>query len=105
MRQAMDLISVIGMAQSIQHCGHVDSECKLGFDKNAHAGSRTRVTSMGGLYDAATLHAPCQVYPFPCTLTGSSINDHEGMTMASCRCTCSEKANMGKQGFQNAPDS
>ena len=24
---------------------------------NAHAGSRTRVTSMGGLYDAATLHA------------------------------------------------
>ena len=25
---------------------------------NAHAGSRTRVTSMGGLYDAATLHAP-----------------------------------------------
>ena len=26
---------------------------------NAHAGSRTRVTSMGDLYDAATLHAPC----------------------------------------------
>ena len=26
---------------------------------NAHAGSRTRVTSMGGLYNAATLHAPC----------------------------------------------
>ena len=25
--------------------------------QNAHAGSRTRVTSMGGLYDAATLHA------------------------------------------------
>ena len=25
--------------------------------KTAHAGSRTRVTSMGGLYDAATLHA------------------------------------------------
>jgi hypothetical protein len=25
--------------------------------RNAHAGSRTRVTSMGGLYDAATLHA------------------------------------------------
>ena len=24
---------------------------------NAHAGSRTRVTSMGGFYDAATLHA------------------------------------------------
>ena len=24
----------------------------------AHAGSRARVTSMGGLYDAATLHAP-----------------------------------------------
>ena len=27
--------------------------------KNAHAGSRTRVTSMGGLYDTATLHALC----------------------------------------------
>ena len=25
--------------------------------ENAHAGSRTRVTSMGGLYDAATLRA------------------------------------------------
>ena len=25
--------------------------------KDAHAGSRTRVTSMGGVYDAATLHA------------------------------------------------
>ena len=25
--------------------------------KYAHAGSRTRVTSMGGLYDAATPHA------------------------------------------------
>ena len=25
--------------------------------RNAHAGSRTRVTSMGGLYDAATLRA------------------------------------------------
>ena len=28
-----------------------------GFGKGAHAGSRTRVTSMGGLYDAATLRA------------------------------------------------
>jgi hypothetical protein len=27
------------------------------------------------LYDAATLHAPCQVYPFPYTLTGSFLND------------------------------
>ena len=33
-------------------------ECWLGVSRNAHAGSRTRVTSMGGLYDAATLHAP-----------------------------------------------
>jgi hypothetical protein len=32
---------------------------------------------MEGLYDAATLHAPCQVYPFPCTLTGSFLNDHK----------------------------
>ena len=28
----------------------------------AHAGSRTRVTSMGGLYDAATLHALLRFY-------------------------------------------
>ena len=28
-----------------------------GSSSNAHAGSRTRVTSMGGLYDAATLRA------------------------------------------------
>ena len=28
---------------------------------NVHAGSRTRVTSMGGLYDAATLHAPVEL--------------------------------------------
>jgi hypothetical protein len=33
MRQAMDLISLIGMAQSIQHCGHMRSECKLGFER------------------------------------------------------------------------
>jgi hypothetical protein len=30
---------------------------------------------MGGSYDAATLHALCQVYPFPSTWTGSSVND------------------------------
>ena len=30
---------------------------KLIAGKTAHAGSRTRVTSMGGLYDAATLRA------------------------------------------------
>jgi hypothetical protein len=29
--------------------------------KYAHAGSRTRVTSMGGLYDAVTLHALCAI--------------------------------------------
>jgi hypothetical protein len=33
MREAMDLISLIGMAQGIQHCGHMRSECKLGFDE------------------------------------------------------------------------
>jgi hypothetical protein len=33
MREAMDLISLIGMAQSIQHRGHMNSECKLGFEK------------------------------------------------------------------------
>ena len=31
-----------------------------GSSSNAHAGSRTRVTSMGGLYDAATLRARCR---------------------------------------------
>ena len=31
--------------------------------KDAHAGSRTRVTSMGGLYDAATLHALLCMFP------------------------------------------
>ena len=30
---------------------------KQNVQKTAHAGSRTRVTSMGGLYDAATLRA------------------------------------------------
>ena len=29
---------------------------------NAHAGSRARVTSMGGLYDAATLHALLELF-------------------------------------------
>jgi hypothetical protein len=28
----MDLIGLIGMAQSIQHCGHMRPECKLGFE-------------------------------------------------------------------------
>jgi hypothetical protein len=32
--------------------------CSMCWTCNAHAGSRTRVTSMGGLYDAATLRAP-----------------------------------------------
>ena len=32
-------------------------EAALCVKKSAHAGSRTRVTSMGGLYDAATLRA------------------------------------------------
>jgi hypothetical protein len=32
MREAMDLISWIGMAQSIQRCGHMRSECKLAFE-------------------------------------------------------------------------
>ena len=31
-------------------------KCNYSIHKTAHAGSRTRVTSMGGLYDAATLH-------------------------------------------------
>jgi hypothetical protein len=31
----MDLISLIGMAHSIQRCGHTRSECKAGFEKCA----------------------------------------------------------------------
>jgi hypothetical protein len=34
----MDLISLIGMAQGIQHCGHMRSECKLGFEKKRMPG-------------------------------------------------------------------
>ena len=38
--------------------------CVYGFTEiHAHAGSRTRVTSMGGLYDTATLHAPMHIDP------------------------------------------
>ena len=52
---------------------------------SAHAGSRTRVTSMGGLYDAATLRAltfawarrkySCSILPEPSamTLSGASL--------------------------------
>ena len=36
----------------------IASHTRQRFLKNAHAGSRTRVTSMGDLYGAATLHAP-----------------------------------------------
>ena len=35
---------------------------------HAHAGSRARVTSMGGLYDAATLRALMR-FGFPCFFT------------------------------------
>ena len=34
-----------------------NNQCVAHVGKCAHAGSRTRVTSMGGLYDAVTLHA------------------------------------------------
>ena len=33
-------------------------------ERDAHAGSRTRVTSMGGLYDTVTLHAREDAYLF-----------------------------------------
>ena len=44
--------------------------------KDAHAGSRTRVTSMGGLYDTATLHA----LVFKCThaRTKHAATDYAG---------------------------
>ena len=36
--------------------------CLMRWACNAHAGSRTRVTSMGDLYDAATLRAPAALF-------------------------------------------
>ena len=47
-----------------------------GVGKDAHAGSRTRVTSMGGLYDTATLHA----LVFKCThaRTKHAATDYAG---------------------------
>ena len=39
------------------HDGLPNNQCVAHVGKCAHAGSRTRVTSMGGLYDAVTLHA------------------------------------------------
>jgi hypothetical protein len=47
MREAMDLISLIGMAQSIQHCGHMRSECKLGFEKVRMLGDEPGSQSWG----------------------------------------------------------
>ena len=45
---------VDGIIIKFQLAGQRETRSKI-----AHAGSRTRVTSMGGLYDAATLQAPC----------------------------------------------
>jgi len=44
-------------------CNCTDETSTDGQDgnKHAHAGSRTRVTSMGGLYETATLHALCSL--------------------------------------------
>ena len=42
--------------------------------RDAQAGSRTRVTSMGGLYDTATLHAPCERNPVAKTRDGFTIS-------------------------------
>ena len=65
--------SSVGRASDCSHCGNqmvpgsipggrtfaqagtAGLECEK--TKDAHAGTRTRVTSMGGLYDVATLHA------------------------------------------------
>ena len=41
----------------------------------AHAGSRTRVTSMGGLYDAATLRALLSSPPEPSTAADEDKKD------------------------------
>jgi hypothetical protein len=76
MREAMDLVSLIDMAQSTQHCGHMRSECKLGFEEMRMLGIEPGSKAWGAcMADAATLHAPCQVYPFPCTLSGSFPKD------------------------------
>ena len=45
------------------HCEPAAASCQRPYQQmeTAHAGSRTRVTSMGGLYDAATLRARTQI--------------------------------------------
>ena len=59
--QHVDLWAVYAryvQAKAARHGKHLhDTHTRQRFLNNAHAGSRTRVTSMGGLYDTATLHA------------------------------------------------
>ena len=56
--------------------------------KNAHAGSRTRVTSMGGLYDAATLRAlVAEVFSFECKAhalraSGANVSSLSGVGLS-----------------------
>ena len=57
-----DSAQMLAMHQSIVSeilCEFASAVCRrMPFaNTSAHAGSRTRVTSMGGLYDTATLHA------------------------------------------------
>ena len=58
--------------------------------KNAHAGSRTRVTSMGGLYDAATLRAlVAEVFSFECDAhamraSRANVSSLSGVGLSGC---------------------
>ena len=85
---------------------------------NAHAGSRTRVTSMGGLYDAATLRALCFhgnvchithfCYDLPArALVGGSRATSRGYIQCIClgwtsRCTASIRGGKEKMLCQDA---
>jgi hypothetical protein len=61
----MDLISLIGMAQSIQHCGHMRSECELGFETCA-----CRQSNPGHKHGRLGWLMPLHYMP-----TGSLLND------------------------------
>ena len=64
--------------------------CKI--EKYAHAGSRTWVISMGGLYDAATLHAPCHAGP-----RVQMSRDSNVVARGRCQC-CTHYPHLEKKG-------
>jgi hypothetical protein len=66
MREAMDLISWIGMARSIQRCGRMRSECKLGFETSRMPAVETGSQAWEG----------CGCREATCALPGLSVSFH-----------------------------